>query len=184
MNEKYYNDYPKEPIGGTNPYMRCSSCGRSEPEIDGKLDGHYSDCEWALKHRPRKTKIITREYWFDIDGVKVPNEEAMLSKLLDDNTLFCNSRKYVDLDGKTIMEETIVIFLNCNDVFAGCADAESITLKELPELFKLIEDNEECGVIQWVCIKRNQYPQQRMIDYLKKHNGYELLKKNIKTCLS
>ena len=111
---------------------------------------------------------------------KFPMKKQCYLKLLDDDVLFCNSRKYIDLDGKIICEETIVIFLNCNDVFAGCADAESITLKELPELFKLIEDNEECGVIQWVCTKRNQYPHQRMIDYLKKHNGFELLEKNIK----
>ena len=62
--------------------MKYSSCGRSDPEINGKLEGHYSDCEWALKHQPQETRIITREYWFDIDGEKVPNEEAMLSKTI------------------------------------------------------------------------------------------------------
>jgi len=48
---RYYIDYPIERIGGGNPYYRCKSCGVSDPEINGRLDGHRSDCEWMLNKK-------------------------------------------------------------------------------------------------------------------------------------
>lgn len=42
----YRDDYPKEPIGGSNPYMQCASCQRSTPEINGSLERHYPFCAW------------------------------------------------------------------------------------------------------------------------------------------
>jgi hypothetical protein len=45
---KYWHDYPNEPIGGGNPYYMCSDCGISDPQINGRLRGHRSDCEWRL----------------------------------------------------------------------------------------------------------------------------------------
>src|SRR5687768_4653690 len=38
------DDYPREPIGGGNPYWRCKLCGRSTPEIS--TSGHLSHCTW------------------------------------------------------------------------------------------------------------------------------------------
>ena len=46
--DKLYFDYPSEPIGGSNPYRRCSDCKRSAPEINGKIENHYSDCAWRI----------------------------------------------------------------------------------------------------------------------------------------
>lgn len=43
--------YPNEPIGGDNPYYRCISCGRSGPQINGKISGHASSCSWANAKR-------------------------------------------------------------------------------------------------------------------------------------
>jgi len=40
MTEKYYCDYPTEPIGGDNPYYRCSYCKISDPQINGYLENH------------------------------------------------------------------------------------------------------------------------------------------------
>lgn len=48
--ELYY-DYPKVPIGGGNPYYCCASCGRSNPDINGKLSGHNEDCAWVKSMR-------------------------------------------------------------------------------------------------------------------------------------
>lgn len=39
------HDYPTEPIGGGNPYYRCSACGRSDPDIS--VNGHGKSCTWA-----------------------------------------------------------------------------------------------------------------------------------------
>lgn len=48
MTEKYYTDYPKEPIGGGNPYYRCSYCKKSDPEINGKIKNHAEWCEYRI----------------------------------------------------------------------------------------------------------------------------------------
>jgi hypothetical protein len=47
---KYWCDYPNEPIGGGNPYYRCSFCGISDPQINGRLENHAKNCEYRLKN--------------------------------------------------------------------------------------------------------------------------------------
>jgi len=46
---EYRADYPRSPIGDGNPYYRCACCGKSDPQINGRIDGHYEDCEWRVK---------------------------------------------------------------------------------------------------------------------------------------
>jgi hypothetical protein len=48
MTEEYYTDYPTEPIGGRNPYYRCSYCKISVPEINGYLERHSEWCEYRI----------------------------------------------------------------------------------------------------------------------------------------
>ena len=111
-----------------------------------------------------------RTYWYDEED---PNHKAMIAKLLDDDVLFCNSRKYICDYRKGLQPETIILMVNCNDVFAwGSADAEEISLAELPELFKMHEDDPKCGSTKWACLKRNEKPQKPMIDWLKEHNAW------------
>lgn len=54
MTEKYYCDYPKEPIGGRNPYYRCSYCKISDPQINGQLRNRAEWCEYRIKTEARK----------------------------------------------------------------------------------------------------------------------------------
>ena len=115
------------------------------------------------------------KYWFDIDGKKVADHEAMAAHFLEENILFLNSRKYVcgEKDDTISKNETLLLFLNCNDVFVwGYADAEGVSYDELPELFALYESNPKCGTIQWVCMKRNQKPQAPIVKYMKENNGW------------
>lgn len=42
----YRSDYPKEPIGGGNPYWRCSDCKISDPQINGSVSNHAPWCRW------------------------------------------------------------------------------------------------------------------------------------------
>lgn len=51
LNQRYPKDYPNEPIGGGNPYYRCSFCGRSDPEINMREEGHSQGCEWVSGRR-------------------------------------------------------------------------------------------------------------------------------------
>jgi len=53
---EYRADYPREPIGGGNPYWRCSCCGRSDPDINGRVEGHNADCEWRLRQEHAQGK--------------------------------------------------------------------------------------------------------------------------------
>lgn len=48
LKDVYYCDYPTEPIGGGNPYYRCVYCKRSDPEINGRLEGHEKTCGWVM----------------------------------------------------------------------------------------------------------------------------------------
>ncbi len=61
MGEKYYCNYPTEPIGGRNPYYQCAHCKRSVPEINGKLDGHEKDCKYRLEEYEKIAKAL-RDY--------------------------------------------------------------------------------------------------------------------------
>lgn len=47
--ETFYDDFETEPIGGDNPYHRCTGCGRSVPEINYTLKGHSPNCPYRIK---------------------------------------------------------------------------------------------------------------------------------------
>lgn len=48
MADQYFHDYENEPIGGDNPYYRCVHCHRTDPQINGQLEGHSPDCLYRL----------------------------------------------------------------------------------------------------------------------------------------
>ncbi len=48
MSDIYYSDYESEPIGDGNPYYCCVYCKRSDPEINGELEGHNKDCPYRI----------------------------------------------------------------------------------------------------------------------------------------
>lgn len=122
----------------------------------------------TLQPESEKEKL-NKKYWFDVDD---PDETAMLSELLAKDVLFANSHNYShEVFGKTYTGHSICLFVNCNDVFAwACSDAEDISLKELPELFKWYEKNPVHGSTVWVCLKRKQKPQFPVQKLLKENN--------------
>lgn len=128
------------------------------------------------------------------DGDEFFDEEKALSQLLADGVLFANSRKYLEIkwvqkpgvevpkDGVPMgklgefydfvdgppQPETIVLFVNCNDVFAwACADAEPIMLSELRALYDRWRANRSWGAIQWCCLKRGVRPQAPVLKDMK-----------------
>ena len=97
--------------------------------------------------------------FFDIDGVEHCDEEAALSTLLREEKLFCNGRDYLDIDGSSA-GETTVLFVLCNDLFVwGSADAESLPHDEIGNLYKAWEQDKAWGTDKWCCIRRNMKPQ-------------------------
>jgi len=46
---KYRSDYPKVPTSDNdNPYYMCAFCERSDPQINGDIDGHTESCAWRV----------------------------------------------------------------------------------------------------------------------------------------
>lgn len=45
----YVTDYPKERIGGSNPYYCCSYCKMSEPQINGRVNNHSLWCKYRME---------------------------------------------------------------------------------------------------------------------------------------
>lgn len=116
--------------------------------------------------------IDKQELFWNINGQEVCDHDGILSILLEENILFCNSRKYVELDGTTC-GPTVVVFMCCNDIFYYAADAEDITFDELPELYKLYEKDKKWGSVKWVCMKRNARPLAHIIKHMKKDGAWD-----------
>lgn len=103
-------------------------------------------------------------YYKDREGYVFVDENKALACLLADDICFLNVR-----------EGTTVVYVIANDVFAwGCADAENITNSdgdedsEIYALYKFWKENQTYGPIKWLCLKRNEQPQdpirKRMIE--------------------
>lgn len=87
------------------------------------------------------------------------DEEKAIAELLNAGVLFANCRKYVcEITGK-VEKPTIVLFVLCNDLFMwACADAETVTLDELPALYQAWKQNNVWGSSLWCIRKRKQRP--------------------------
>ena len=110
------------------------------------------------------------DYYIDGDGNRVDcfDNDAAIAVLLDNSVLFANSRPYLEGDEK--MPQTIVLFVNCNDVFAwGCADGEELPLNEVQTLFKMWHEDKSWGAAKWCAIRRNQKPQPPVIEAMKQN---------------
>jgi hypothetical protein len=92
-----------------------------------------------------ETVTIERNYYFDICGKKVPNEEDMLAFLLDEGIVF---------SGNDYGNGTVNLYINVNDYFAPAADAESFSHKDIAKLFDMYKENGYNGVAQYVADKR------------------------------
>lgn len=116
--------------------------------------------------------------YFDYEGKEEIIHEDALAILLDAGVLFSNSRKYVesfkDEPLKISNQETIVLFVACNDVFAwGCADDEELAFHEVDSLFREWHKDNKYGPIKWVCKKRNLQPQSPLVTQMKDYNVWD-----------
>lgn len=125
------------------------------------------------------------EHWFD--------DEKALAVLLSDEVIFSNGREFVDYPYKPkadaqktgwqvepdrskpqINPETVVLFVNCNDVFYwGTADAESLPHSEIEHLYKLWKENPKYGADKWCCLRRKLRPQVPLVKMMKDDNYWD-----------
>jgi hypothetical protein len=95
------------------------------------------------------------------------DEDVALAYLLLDGVVFCNQRKYLNIDGTTAGYVT-VIFMNCNDVFIwACADGEALINDDIKPLFLAWHTDKHYGPLRWVCIKRQEKPQSPLVRDMK-----------------
>jgi hypothetical protein len=113
----------------------------------------FKETKFLHRHKPTD-KETDRQYYFDIDGEKVPNTEAMIAYLLDEDVLFADCRQYYCEYTKQLIGPTIVLFVLVNDYFVPASDAEDVKLSEIPQLFELYRKGGMCGVYEFVAEKR------------------------------
>jgi hypothetical protein len=124
-----------------------------------------------------KSKVYSTHSYDGKKEVYFDEEQAIL-QLLTEEILFSNYRTHSSDDKKLTNDgKTIVLFLNCNDVFAwACADAEDVS--SIEELKSLYDYCEKYGAWQgstiWVCMKRNQKPQRSLEKMLKDNNAWPI----------
>lgn len=121
----------------------------------------------TLEEREERLKQLT----FDINGETSYDEEEILADLLKNTVLFCNDFPYAYSNKEPIelQPSTITLFVNCNDIFYwGSADSETITVEELPNLYKMWVKEPFWGVVKWACLKRNMRPQEPVLRDMKK----------------
>ena len=98
----------------------------------------------------------------DGESVQFFDETSALAELLAAEVLFCNTGTF---NGK----DTVVLFINCNDLFAwGCADGEEFTSDEIEPLWRAWHADGGRGVEQWVCLRRKMRPQYCVIQEWKR----------------
>ena len=114
-----------------------------------------------------ETITIERNYYFDIGGIKVPNEEDMLAFLLDTGIVF---------SGNDYGSGTVMLYININDFFGPGSDAEPLPLNDVPKLFDLYREKDYDGVAEYVAFKRG-IENVRWRDKLKDSNESDNLKK-------
>lgn len=101
------------------------------------------------------------------------NEEAALAELLAADVLFCS-----EID--TQEGPTISILLNCNDTFFwAAADAECVTLHDLPNLHNSWKENPKWGAIKWASKKRNMRPIKPLVAIMKKDGVWDNTMENL-----
>lgn len=103
------------------------------------------------------------EVLYTVNGEEHCDEDLALAELLSAEIIFANCRPYVHSwkdRGEEPDGRTVVLFVNCNDLFAwACADAEDLPLEEVPTLYKAWKAEGRWGVEKWCCRRRNQRPQ-------------------------
>lgn len=91
------------------------------------------------------------------------DEELALSEMLKEGILFCNCCYYsLQKDGKS-EGETVVLFVNLNDIFCPAADALELLTTEIEDLYSLYSQykylqNKYYGVIKWAALKLGLKP--------------------------
>lgn len=108
----------------------------------------------------KNSYIDVDNFFFIVYGELVLDTELALAFLLNNDVLYANGRRYVWGKENKLEDETIVLFVDCNDIFAwGLADSESLPLKEVDSLLKMYLADIKWGAARWCIKQRKMRPQ-------------------------
>lgn len=119
------------------------------------------------------------EAWELSDGRKFPakdhfDEGMALAALLANEVIFLNTHHW-EKSWPEDAQKTTALCVNCSDVFAwACADAEGITLDEIPDLYRMWRKDAEWGAAVWCMLKRGQMPQKPLEGIIRKAAIWDL----------
>ncbi len=104
------------------------------------------------------------------------DEELALAEMLIAGKLFANDKQYSNnqYDRNDITGRTIVLFVNCSDMFAwGCADAEDLPYTEIKSLYEWFKKNATWGTVIWCMKQRNEKPQRPVVEAMVEEKAWE-----------
>lgn len=106
--------------------------------------------------------------------------EFKLAHLLLEGIIFCNNGWWLEKQGKPWQSDYVTLHVICNDVFAwGCADAEDVTYKEIPDLYEMWRKDPQSGHEAW-CIKKRKMMPQKPVEKMFRDDGIWNLEELIK----
>lgn len=141
--------------------------------------------------KPRLAERHTIDDFVTKDGNRTEfDREKALAYLLTEEVVFVNSRPYVKnpeapKDKQEIGGETVIVFVNSNDVFAwAAATAETVATNydntntgiEKNELYRLLSyvlEDGRWGSTKYACWKRNLQPQKPLVAKLKEEGVWD-----------
>jgi hypothetical protein len=108
---------------------------------------------------------VVRELLLDVRAFLIGEEleleeDGMVSELLGAGVLFLNQREYLQEGGYAVVGgKTLVLYLNCSDVFAwGYADAEDVLMEEVEKLYRYWKVDRVWGSTKYIIEKRKRMP--------------------------
>ena len=126
------------------------------------------------------------EYEYD-DGSgvvqRIFSKESALAAMLLSDAIFLNSNWWEE-GWPEDARKTVAICVNTNDIFAwGSADAETITHKEIEEVYRYWVKDPGFGTAIWAIIRNKEMPQKPVEDAIRKAGIWDLDKLRVEHCL-
>lgn len=141
---------------------RLPNCQREILEDQNITLIEDEDIYWVMERDPNHERVLDgtvnqKQIYFE--------DDEALARLLVEEVIYLRS----DKERKTFNFRVV-----CSDVFAwACSDVEPLEYHELQELYDMWLKDKTWGSAKWCCIKRNQKPQEPVIEAMKKHGSWD-----------
>lgn len=100
------------------------------------------------------------------------NDKA-LARLIAEEVIHINSYWWKS-DLPEHVRKLTTLRVGCSDIFAwGCSDSEELEYKEIRSLYDMWHADRTWGAAKWCAIKRNQKPQDPVLDSMKKAGSWD-----------